>query len=441
LVAVACGDEPGDGVDIGALPDPARQHWPTAIRLVDGPPADELAERRDPDVSPEYLVTALGTDEVLVGSFSEQQPLAFFVGTVDGGDWEAVDLPPIDGEIDPQMTTVGQDAVLVGAPCPGDLNPESDEYAECPDGYEGLGLWRFGHEDHEWHEVTVVPEAELDLSGSDTDTEPDERWWWDIIGTVDGAVAVNVVDATNRVVLVDLAGEVEIPYRWDTFASPDRAQATCITGTGVLVGTGGDGEGLSGGGVSVRNLGYTHLAVHEPDAEGWTVLDTTVTDLQSVGCGADQITVVGETDETQVTGEWRTLNVRGRTIDVQPLPRLAVLGAEADMTTVAFFTRHQYLPNVGRNRQTVVRDLGDLEQIDRVDIEGDPGDGYPVLLPRRITVLPGPGGEPLIQSFVEDRRVAVKGTTAMPDGTVVALVMTSTEWDADDEAFQLLVAA
>lgn len=441
LLATSCGDEPPDAsrADAFEMPPDVQRRTPTAVRLADGPPA-ELAESEDPDWSPTYDVAALGTDEVVVTAYLRERPSVAYLASLTDGTWSTLDLPSIDGEIDPQLTTVGQDVIIVGAPCAGDLNPESDEYPECPDGYAGLAVWRLDHEDHTWSEVALVPEEDLDLRGSETGVEPDTRWWWRIVGVVEDAVAVAVDDSISRVVTVGMDGTVDIPHKW-TF-DDHHAQVTCITGSGALVGLGGDGDGMSGGGAYITDPGLTHVAVRRSNVEGWQVLDdVTYTGLQSVGCTEHGFVVIGETDVSQEVAEWRTVDLTGQMLDSQPLPAQAVLGQEADFTTANFINRHLFYVSEGADDLIAVRDFGNLEQLDQVLTSDNPDvNASPVLLPRRVVVLTGPGAPVLTQELPTDRPAWVEGAASLPDGRVVALLHGRTSWEAHDDTFDLLVA-
>jgi hypothetical protein len=190
----------------------------------------------------------------------------------------------------------------------------------------------------------------------------------------------------------------------------------------------------------MTSTGATHIAVRRSIAEGWQVFgDVTYTGLQAVGCGGDDLVVIGETSTTLDAAEWRTIDLDGHVVDTRPLPEEAVLGREADFSTASFIDRQLDYVAAGTSGIAAVRDFGTLEQIDAVIADGGPDDPYPVL-DRRIIVLTGPGSPALVQPYDGSRMTVVEGSTALPDGRIVSLVHRRTGWDGDDDTFELLVA-
>jgi hypothetical protein len=447
LLAVGCGDdqasdEPAEpeataGVATGSVP----QVRLSGLRTVEVPDADALTAGTDEDQHPQQHLAALGTDEVLVASIEAYRPGRFFVGSMVDDEWIEIDPPPIEGRLDPWFGTVGQDVVVVGATCPSEeFYPDADVDEVCPGGYDALGMWRLDHVRHEWTEVAFLPPSDLGTE------ETDPNLCAIPVGVSRDAVAVHLCSGLETVLLIHSDGTADTPYEGNGQPGSDVfGRPLCITASGVLAGLAG-GDGLNGGGMSgdavhATSVGLNHFAfLHPGDAE-WTVVDdVTYTGVQSVACGADQVSIVGETDTTLSTADWRVFDEQGRLLSTTRLPDDAVLGPEADFTTASFWTDHQYFPAQGRNHQTVVRDFGNLEQLDRVDAGGDPSAGYPVLLPRRIVVLPRPGAPSLTQTYPDDQEVFVEGTAALPDGRVVVLVSTRTSFDEADVELHLLVA-
>ncbi len=301
---MGCSDEPGpDAFGEYVATD---RHEPNILRLVDGPPGDELTGRVEPDSrGPRYLMAASGEDEVVVGAVDDQQLGAFFVDTVGDETWRAVDPPEIDGELEPQLVTVGNEAVLIGAVCPGDLDADAQD---CADGYDRLGLWTFDPADRTWDEVLVSPD-DLGIEPIDVGDGPADQWWWRVLGVVDGAVAVEIQDEERHLVTVDPSGRVQEHQRWE-----EGGPALCVTGSGTLVGTGGLIAGVSSTGDRVDQVDTTPVQVFGPDDDAWHPLgEVTVGGLQGIACGDAFISIVGETDASQETGQWRVVDLEGET--------------------------------------------------------------------------------------------------------------------------------
>ncbi len=402
---------------------------PDDLQLLDAPPDDRLAqEGEDRRSFPTYLVAALGTDEVLVGAVHDFRPVAFFVGSPSEGDWEEIDPPPIEGEVLPEAVTAGRDVVVVAKPCPRDLDLDADTSPTCPDGYDGLGLWRLDHRTYEWSEIAF---AGADAIGP----HPLDGFAGPGLGPI-GVVGDEVYIWTdpNRVHSVHADGSVEQVAGWQ-----DAIHVRCVTGSGTLVGeirtdgAGGNGEALTSTGTSI-------VAVRPPAATEWTAYDDVeFTHQQDLGCTDDAMVIVGETDVSLTTAVWRVVGLDGRERGRTALPSEFALAPITDFTVASFFAEsNQSLVGNGSRGIGVVRDFGDLTIYDDSGGPGDPLREPYLGRPRQVMILPDARAAPLTRNYPAERGVEVEGSARLPDGRIVVLVRTGGDRDS---TFEVLVAA